>query len=238
MKNRLNKIILFSILALSFSSCTKEWCGVEGVGPVRSQERIITNFNGVDLQLAGRVNLIQDSAFSVIVTTYSNYHPLINTYVRGGTLVVDSRKSLSDENVTIEIHLPSLEYLNIGGSGDIHTSSGFNSSYVKLNVSGSGKINFSGNVSDLDAVISGSGKIYLSGNSDNSKMRISGSGDIKGYAMICQNNEATISGSGEIETNVVDNLIARISGSGNINYIGYPSVQTHISGSGNVNHHN
>jgi len=69
-------------------------------------------------------------------------------------------------------------------------------------------------------------------------MRISGSGDIKGYAMICQNNEATISGSGEIETNVVDNLIARISGSGNINYIGYPSVQTHISGSGNVNHHN
>jgi hypothetical protein len=238
MKNRLKKIILFSILALSFSSCTKEWCGVEGVGPVRSQERILTNFNGVDLQLAGRVNVIQDSSFSVVVTTYTNYLPLINTYVRGGTLVVDSKKSLSDENVTIDIHLPSLDYLSLGGSGDIHTSSGFNSSYIKLNVSGSGKINFSGNVSDLDAVISGSGKIYLTGSTVNSKMRISGSGDIKGYAMVCRNNEATISGSGEIETNVIDNLIARISGSGNINYMGYPTIQTYITGSGNVNHIN
>lgn len=238
MKNRLNKIILFSILAISFSSCTKEWCGVEGVGPVRSQERVLTNFNGVDMQLAGRVNVIRDSAFSVVVTTYSNYQSLISTYVRGGTLVIDSRKSLSDENVTIDIHLPSLEYLSLGGSGNIHTSSGFSSSYIKLNVSGSGKINFSGSVSDLDAVISGSGKIYLTGSTVNSKMRISGSGDIKGYAMVCQNNEATISGSGEIETNVVDNLTARISGSGNINYMGYPSVQTDIIGSGNVNHIN
>ncbi len=238
MKNRLNTITLFSILLLSITSCTKDWCGVEGVGPVHSEERHLTNFNGVDLQLGGRVNLIEDSVFSVVVTSYSNYQPLINTHVRGGTLVIDSRKSLRDENVTIDIHVPNLEYLNIGGSGDIYTASTIHASYVKVNVSGSGKIDFSGNVSTMDANVSGSGKILLQGSAINSKMRISGSGDIKAYSMPCQNNEATISGSGTIETNVSNNLIATISGSGDINYIGYPSVQTHISGSGNVNHHN
>ena len=236
MKNNFSAIGVFAILMITITSCTKDWCGVEGVGPVRSEERHLTNFNGVDLQMGGRVNLIEDSVFSVVVTTYSNYHPLINTYVRAGTLVIDSRKSLRDENVTIDVHIPSLEYLNIGGSGDIYTAATIHSSFVRINVSGSGRIDFSGNVSTMDASISGSGKIILQGSAINSKMRISGSGDIKAYSMPCQNNEATISGSGTIETNVSDNLIATISGSGDINYIGYPSVQTHISGSGNVNH--
>ena len=238
MKNRLKSTALLFILLVTITSCSKEWCGVEGVGSIHSEERHLTNFNGVDLQLSGHVNIIRDSVFSVTITTYDNYHSLINAYVSGGTLVIDSKKSLRDENITVDIRMPELDYLNIGGSGDIYTGSSFPSSYVKANVSGSGKIDFAGNVSTMEAVISGSGNIYLNGTAINTKLRISGSGNIRGFGMPCQYSQATISGSGDIETNVSTSLDATISGSGNINYLGSPAVTVHISGSGNVNHRN
>lgn len=238
MKNRLKFAAFLFTLVVTTTSCTKEWFGVEGVGPVHSETRQLTNFNGVDLQLSGRVNIIRDSVFSVTVTTYDNYQSLVQVYVSGGKLTIDSKKTLRDDNIVVDVHLPYLEYLSIGGSGDIYTVSSFPSSYVKANVSGSGKIDFAGNVTNMEAVISGSGAIYLNGTAVNTKYTISGSGDIHGYAMMCKTSQSKISGSGNIELNVSDNLDATISGSGNINYLGSPAVSVHISGSGNVNHKN
>lgn len=238
MKNRLKTIVSLFVLLITITSCSKEWYGVEGNGPIHSEDRNLPNFTGVDLQLSGHVNVIFDSAYYVTVTTFDNYQSLISSTVRSGTLVIDSKKSLRDDNVVVQVHMPYLEYINVGGSGDIFTASSFSSSYVKANVSGSGKIDFAGNISTMEAVISGSGNIYLNGSAVNTKLRISGSGNIHGYGMPCQNCSATISGSGDIETNVSTSLDATISGSGNINYLGYPAVTSHISGSGNVNHRN
>ncbi|MBK9026250.1 MAG: DUF2807 domain-containing protein [Saprospiraceae bacterium] len=172
--------------------------------------------------------MIRDSVYSITVTTYDNYHSLINVYVSGGTLVIDSKKSLRDENITVDIRMPELDYLNIGGSGDIYTGSSFPSSYVKANVSGSGKIDFAGNVSTMEAVISGSGNIYPM-EQRSILTCISGSGNIRGFECRVNIVRRLSVAQGDIETNVSTSLDATISGSGNINYLGSPAVTVHIS---------
>ena len=237
MKNLSSTTLLFLfILIFSLASCTKDWIGVPGHGEIHTENRNIDGFNGVDFQLGGHVNIVQDSIFSVSVTAYDNYQNLIRTYVQDGKLVINSTKSLKDDNSTIEIHLPYLNYLNLGGSGSINTVSHFNSTSMKVQITGSGTIDYAGDVNSLIANVSGSGKISLWGTSDNASMKMSGSGKIKGYAMQILKNDATISGSGTIETYVLNELNVNISGSGKVYYMGNPMVNTSITGSGKVIH--
>jgi hypothetical protein len=65
-------------------------------------------------------------------------------------------------------------------------------------------------------------------------MRVTGSGDIKSQDFILQNANETITGSGNIYTQVLTSLEATISGSGNIYLRGNPSVKKSISGSGKI----
>lgn len=236
MKNLSIKSVLALALSITlFSSCTKDWHGLKGTGAITTESRNVDNFTGVDLQLAGRVNIVPDSQFFVSITSYDNYHTHIRTYVRSGSLVIDSYKSLHDD-VDIDIHLPYIDYINLGGSGSITTSGNFNSNTMKIQITGSGNIDYAGTSNTLIANVSGSGKISMLGSATNSVMTMSGSGKINAYPMHCKKNTVTISGSGAIETFVIDELKANISGSGKVSYMGNPSVIQAISGSGKIVH--
>jgi len=230
--------LTFSIIIflISLSSCTKDWHGVRGSGVILTEDRTLAEFTGVDFQLAGRVNIVQDSLFHVSVSTHDNYQGLIRTYIRDGKLVINSTKSLYDDNITVNVHLPNLDYINLGGSGTIMTLNQFHSSYMKVQITGSGKVDYSGDVNSLHANVSGSGKIYLLGSANNTTMTLSGSGKIKGFSYHTDKNNVTISGSGEIETYVESDLKINITGSGKVYYMGHPVVSQKISGSGKVIH--
>ena len=235
MKNQTFRIsIALLIFIVSFSSCSKDWHGVEGRGGIHTESRNITEFSGVDFQLVGRIVIVPDSQYSVRVTTYDNYQSLIHMAVNGGTLIINSTKSLYDDDINIEIHMPYLDYINLGGSGSITTQNRFNSTNMRVQITGSGNIDYSGDAIALNVNVSGSGKISLLGTAENSSMKMSGSGKIKGFAMHCNNNNVTISGSGEIETYVDHNLDVDISGSGKVYYMGNPYISQHISGSGKI----
>ncbi|MFN8165001.1 MAG: head GIN domain-containing protein [Bacteroidia bacterium] len=234
MKKQVSFLTFCLVFIISLTGCSKEWCGVEGAGPVTTESRLITGFHGIDLELSGTVVITTDSVYSVTVSTYQNYQGLIHFQNHGGKLTIDSYKSLQDDNIRIEIHVPSLDYLSVGGSGRILTSNMIQGSYLKLHVSGSGKLDISANLQTTDADVSGSGSLYMNGAVNTARMNVSGSGTIHAYPMKCQTNNAIVSGSGRIETHVISALDANISGSGDIFYIGFPTLYTHISGSGSL----
>lgn len=237
MKNQSLKIsFALFIFIISFTSCSKDWYGVEGRGGIHTESRNFTEFTGVDFQLAGRVIIVPDSQYSVRVSTFENYQSLIHIAVHGGVLVINSTKSLHDDDINIEIHLPYLDYINLGGSGSIITQNHFSSTNMKVQITGSGTIDYSGDVTSLNTNVSGSGKITLLGTADNSTMKMSGSGKVRGFAMRCKQNNVSISGSGVIETYVNNSLTVNISGSGKVYYMGNPTLSQHISGSGKIIH--
>lgn len=238
MKTIKNYFLFAAVLLLVGTSCKKDWNGVRGTGAIITENRPLSGFTGVDYHLDGRVNIVHDSAFYVLVITYANYQPLIHLHVENGKLIVDSYKFLRDDEITLEIHMPVLESMYMAGSGRMYTSGIFSNVSLVAQMSGSGSIDYFGNVQSVNAKISGSGNITLNGSAQSAKMTISGSGDIHAYGMTCESNEATISGSGTIETTTNISLTGTISGSGTIHYRGTPTVTSHISGSGHIVHQN
>jgi hypothetical protein len=91
-------------------------------------------------------------------------------------------------------------------------------------------------INDLaDFGVSGSGKIYASGSASRVKTSISGSGKVLAADLQANSCEVRISGSGDVEINVKDQLDANISGSGSVSYRGNPGkVNSHASGSGRI----
>lgn len=241
MKNKkftLQILLVLIVAGLMTTSCKKDCFNVKGEGPIHTDLHQVKDFSGVDCQLDARVNIIYDSVSEVYVTTYNNYQSLIHLYVDNGILVIDSYKSLDGDEITIDIHMTRLNNINLSGSGKIYTTGRFVSPTLVVQLSGSGTIDFSGDVSTLHTNISGSGKINLNGTAGNAKMNISGSGKLHGYNMQCTNNEATVSGSGTLETYSTDYLKVNISGSGSVYYLGSPLLSTNISGSGDLIHVN
>ena len=74
----------------------------------------------------------------------------------------------------------------------------------------------------------------ISGSANQQHFDISGSGDIHAFGLPGKSANVDITGSGNCEVNVSDQLNVEISGSGNVYYLGNPSITTDITGSGNV----
>ncbi len=123
---------------------------------------------------------------------------------------------------------------DVSGSGDMNIKGSCNN--FDSDVSGSGKVNMTATIQGVaDLGISGSGKIVASGSAREVRAGISGSGKVLAGDLSTEKCVVRISGSGDVEINVKEELDATISGSGNITYSGDPKrVNSHASGSGNV----
>jgi hypothetical protein len=106
---------------------------------------------------------------------------------------------------------------------------------LRVELTGSGVIDLSGlDVGILDALITGSGEMIFWGMATDADLDITGSGEIKAFNLETVNCIANISGSGNMQVRVAEQLTAYISGGGSIFYQGNPSVSANITGSGAV----
>lgn len=228
------------VLTISLTSCKKHiFNSIKGKGGTVTEIRNVTGFNKISLSINADVSYVQDSIFFVEISAQQNVLEAITTDVSAGELKIDFNKWVrKHSNIHFTIHSPDLRGLDISGSGNIEATGNITTSDLDINVSGSGNIVLSSVTSDeLEAKISGSGNINISaGTVTNQKATISGSGDMTMDGLTASSSYCKISGSGSISVWVTDQLDATISGSGDIRYKGTPIVNAHMSGSGSLLH--
>ena len=104
-----------------------------------------------------------------------------------------------------------------------------------IDASGSGSIDVKGLDADrFDFEGSGSMQAVVAGRAQEQDVSISGSGEYNGEALTSRSARVNVSGSGDVVVNASDALDAQVSGSGNVRYVGNPSVTEKVSGSGSV----
>jgi hypothetical protein len=227
-------VILSTISVLFLASCNN--CE-KGSGDVIRVQRPTDAFTAVKLKGSFNLFIRQDSVRKVEIVADDNIAPLIETEVRGGTLVIEERNNKCTRKVTrrdIYISVPQLTSITLEGSGNIEGENTFKGTSLSVIIDGSGKISMSYEGDDLNSVIDGSGNISLSGSSKGATYVITGSGYLDAGQVNAQNVHATVGGSGYIVVTATSTLSANISGSGNISYYGNPSVTQNITGSGSV----
>ena len=193
------------------------------VGGEVTEERALSPFTAVELQGSGEVNFIFDGTHSVTVEAGSNIIDNVRTEVVGDVL------ELGVEGITgvigtvrYTVHIDMLTAVSVSGSGEIFLED-FSARELSVDISGSGRVNASGDVTDLERVVT-----------DVLLVDVSGSGRFDGAALATASAEVDIAGSGHVVVRVADELIVSISGSGSVEYIGSPRVTSNVTGSGSV----
>lgn len=242
--NRVNWLILSSLfLSLSMSSCFIDFddddggpfgC-LDGDGPLVTDELFLNDFEGIDLELPATVIIQQGPQQQVIVEGKQNIIDELDLDVRNGIWEIEVNDCVTDlGNMTFTITLPFIRELSISGSGQIVAPDFLSVDDIELNIAGSGDMDLGLFADDIDADIAGSGQIRVEGVADDLDFAVSGSGDYKGFDMECNTAFIRISGSGDADVNVANQLTVRISGSGDVRFKGNPSLDISISGSGEV----
>jgi len=200
-----------------FIACNKD--KITGSGNTISEERNITGFNGLIVNGSTKAFVNIDTEFAVTVKGYENLLPYFETNVVSGVLEAgfNNDVTVSNDNTEIYATAPMLDLLETNGTGDIDVTGEITGSdHLKATVNGLASINIEG------------------GNANNFEGEITGDGNISALAFQCKDATVNISGDGDVEISVSDNLDVTITGNGNVYYHGTPAITTHITGNGQV----
>lgn len=228
---------IFTLLFCLSLMTTVEAQKVRGSGPIVKQEINLSDFTGVELSFSGDVFLRQGKTQSVYVEGQQNLIDVLNTQVKDGTWNINftARNVEMKDKFHIYITLPTLEYAQVSGSGDMSTNGMFTGLHdLRGGVSGSGDLELEVECETLSMKISGSGDVEMKGSTQAANLSVTGSGTYDGFDMTTKNCEARVTGSGDISTHASETLIASVMGSGDIEYKGNPRVKAKVTGSGDV----
>ena len=232
--------------------------GVRGSGRITKEERPIRSVNAVELATSGELQIDVGVREELIIEAEDNLIKYLDTDVRGGTLVIQTRPGVSINatrpfrfyltvNELDEIALsssgdakaPNLEAkrfsVSLSSSGDLRMGD-LDAERVEFRLSSSGDLSLGNLRADsLDVRISSSGDLRITGGSvEKQTIEISSSGDYEAQDLESVQADARLSSSGNARIRASDYLRARLSSSGDLHYAGSPEVDRTEGSSGNV----
>jgi len=238
MKN-LKLLVAVLFATVSLNSCILDDDNIfgceRGQGPVVTRVLDLEPFTSINLQFSDDVVIKQGPEQFVEVEGQENMIDELRLNVSNNNWNIRYEDCVSrHEKLTIYITIPDIESLHLSGSGDITGDGLLSGDNIDLRISGSGDMKLDLDYDQVKAKIDGSGDMDLDGECQELDLTISGSGDFHAFGMESQFCDVNISGSGNTEVWVTDELDVTISGSGDVYYIGNPSIDVSISGSGKL----
>lgn len=213
--------LVFCILIFSFVGCSKNQVTspdqIIGSGRLVSQQRSPGSFTGIQVVGTAKVSIRQDSVQTLTVQADDNIIDSVTTSSSAGLLLIGLRQgSYNSITVNITATMSTINRLECVGSADFQSTGSIQTPSIVCRIVGAGNIG-------------------LAGTATNETVEITGSGSIHNFNFISNRCAALISGAGNIEVNVTQQLDATITGTGNIVYMGTPStVHPVITGIGTV----
>jgi len=229
-------VLLPSAALLALSGCTLVPHGpLVPYGPLVTEDRDIAAVTSLVLDSAGDVTVTVGEPSLVIHAPREVLDRLTST-VKDGVLVLGVKRGISGflpGDISYDLTVPSLDSIELNGSGDINSD--VPGERLGIDLSGSGDLDIAGiDASSVTVDISGSGTVSLSGRTDELAASLSGSGEVHADDLDSARVSIDLGGSGDIGVAASDTLDVSISGTGSVRYVGRPEVTQDISGSGEV----
>lgn len=215
------------LAALSLTGCSYFGPCVNGSGPVVTEQRDIGEFTGVNNTGSFDVYVSKADSFSVKVVAQESLIPVIETYVSGSTLIVETKNGgcyKSGSPVQVHVTLPETQDLMLNGSGRVYADV-LSSAEIEVSNSGSGYMEIDSLFSET-LILDNSGSGYISVIGSNVyvvDVSQSGSGDILcGTLYDCSEMDIRHSSSGRVSAMLIDGVVIDVvmSGSGRIDLAG------------------
>ena len=190
---------------------------IVGSGRLIAQTRTIGSFNGIRVTNFASVIITQDTVQSLTIEADDNIMDRVSTSLIDGELVVGVTDG-SYRNATVNVHatMANIRRLESTGAADFSTT---------------GPIR----TDSIDCSITGAGTVTLNGSAAYESVEIVGAGTVHNGGLVAAACSVSISGTGNVEVDVLQELDALIAGTGTITYSGNPPiVRQTITGVGTV----
>jgi hypothetical protein len=252
-------IITAVIISMTLNACTINLDGeslgnktIKGNGNIVTRNFDVSAFDEISTSLSATVNFTISDAYTCTFSVDENIFDYLDIRVEDQELLMGKKKEHKNTNLratqfVVDVTAPSLEQINLAGSGTFNALSPMEVKKLEANVAGSGDIIFKETVTvdkaelnvagsgdmvcdelvadELDTNVAGSGDVKITiGKVRKAEASVAGSGDI---VLTCdiENLDANIAGSGDIKARVNGRLTYGIFGSGDIGYYGNPVVE-------------
>ena len=195
---------------------------IDGNGKTIEKSFDLKDFTSVSLGVSADMELTQGESFSVQYIGEENFLEYLEVEVKNNDLNIKIKRGYWMKNqkpMKFKVTMPSVNSINLGGSGTITAMNSFKSKNIEIN-------------------IGGSGDIFMKGEAESIDVNVGGSGTVKMYDMPTKKAEVNIGGSGDCYMTVSDKLEVNVAGSGDVHYKGNPSIEKNIVGSGEVTKEN
>lgn len=234
---RLNWLLPVSLLLFAFTFSAFTFIGnnekVKGSGNIKEESRSEGSFRSISTSGSYNVYITQGAKHDIRIEADDNLLPLIVTKVSGNNLEIYTKKGYDvkpSKSINIYVTLDQLEGLSSSGSGGFYGKGQLKGDRMKFSFSGSTNTELDLNANDLRVEVSGSSRLNLKGNIPATKYQISGSADVEALDLQSANAEIAISGSGKLDLAVEKKLDVSVSGMGKIRYKGSPTINQSSSG--------
>lgn len=221
----------------------------EGQSPVLSKDiEIIEPFHSVQVNARYNVHIKQSNEIKLEANALKEVLDVTTFEVEQGVLYINVKRDDSDKSIweqiddikiapklDLFISMKDIQELHVNGNGKITTENSIASDSLTLSVSGNGTLDADVKGGVVAINLSGGGLMKLSGYAKQANVNLSGYGKIESYPLELTSAKATLSGSGDAEITVSDNLIATINGSGSLFHKGEThEVTKKENGSGEI----
>ncbi len=231
--------IVVVLVALFFNGCQK-WepeSGIRGYGPMLTETRQVSNFNGIQTDVDASVTISQSPYTSILITGQQNILDILRVRVINNILIISYDVNVwAHERLEIYITVPELNHISSFGSAEIVNQTPLATDDLSLDIFGSGSITLNGiSAESLLSRINGSGSINLQGATLYQRLTINGSGNCNAWGLLSEEAGINVFGSGRANILVTGILSASIHGSGSVCFMGNPQVvHTSVFGSGKI----
>ncbi len=185
---------LISVIALN--SC--DWHKIRGDGKIETETRNIPTFEAITCDGSYEIQIECQAKQSVSIKTDENLLPLVKTEIHDKTLHIYTKGILfPTDKILIVAAVPNLSEFTANGSanGDINN---VNNISLGIGINGSGKLRLNGKSGELKINVSGTSKIDATSLvSENSNIQINGTSNIEVYAT--NSIDVQINGSGTVK---------------------------------------
>lgn len=241
MKYSLQTVITLTAVSgvLLFTSCKENV--VRGKGAVTTNQRKVTPFDKVVLDMSVNAVIQVGKTPGVQITANNNLQEHIKTEVENGILRIHHDGIMfNSDDINVVINVPALNGLEINGASDADIKGKVTAANFELYVKGAAEVGIADiHVTKMNVKLSGASELNIaSGIADQAIYKVTGAGEINARGLITKNVTAKVSGAGEMDLHVTAKLDAHITGAGEIDYVGHPQVTSKITGAGFLNDKN
>ena len=205
------------LLAVLLSACEDDHFDM---GPVRSEAREVHDFNAVDMDGDGRIEIVVGSPASLTLEGRDVVLQRTEAEVRQGTLYIKNKRrdwimASGAQRLLLRITVPSLQSLKLDGGNDVRLT-GFNGGASSIRIEGAAHLMANGKLDELTIFMAGAGYVDFS-------------------KLVANDAKVTVAGVGSVRVNSTASLDATMNGVGAIIYSGNPrSVNTVVNGLGTI----